>query len=1228
MVLLLVLNLLLLVVSCVGARTTVIAVCTPSCSDVDSQCINGSDYQYRINDLPQVNINNTQIRICSSQIALSENISFSQVSNVTIVGYEYPQITCQNHSESGLNFVQVMNLELINFSVINCGFEVKIDPDQSNIISHNIHASINIQQCTNVKMTNISITNAPGSGLSLFYNHRLVEVLYSTFQGSGQDRLSGGNGIYIETSENDSVTTLINNCNFIGNIANTGNDKKIIGFSRFDKGGGLCVYVRDSTNTYVIVQDCLFQDNVGAQYGGGLYGNFYGKPKNGTFNITNCHFVRNSAKFGGANYVGYLHNQEPIPQTPLNCSYIFSSNYFESNSAAFGGGVSLFSTKTAYSDLNAKVTFDNCTWKHNSGQYGSAIAVLPNAWNLYSDGYLPVPSFTDCTFDSNYIMYKNIYRHVGSFKQYSKGAGAFYCSSHKIVFRNNTKFINNNGTALHVASSIVLFLDFSNVEFKNNMGYSGGAIHQLSSVLYISNSGRFLFENNSAYNKGGAIYQYTSEMHIFDYSKTCFLDYIDLEEDVSKRNISVAFINNMAGTGNSLTGYGHSVYASSLLPCNIRFSFSTADPSIDIFSHVGNFTYYPPGRQWEISTAVNHSDISELGEIIKFIPGKETQLPFVDHDDLNQTIRSEYLVTISQDNASIETNQIYSEILNKTLLLYGSINTTATVTLSTTKSRQTALTFTAEMQPCPPGFIQQIRKDSHPGACICSVNTEREYSGIVGCNLTLMQAYRNRNFWIGYDSERTESEESLISGQCPFGFCSDNRLLPPTANRTSLSEVVCSASRTGILCGKCKTNLSIHYHSHTFKCKTDRFCKWGWLFFILSEVLPVTIIFLVIIFFNISFTSGTLNGFIFYAQVVEIFHTTAGDLLPTCISNPAQIVSRLLSFFYLSFNLKTFVLDEVSFCLWKDANVLDILAFNYIILLYAFILIITVVIVMNKCNFRSILRRIKPYKPLKPWPNFRYSIIHGLSAFLVLCYVQCARVSIALLKFERLSGSKASVIFYDGDITWMSVNHLPYAIPAFLMGLILVVTPPILLLIYPFHYKIFLALHIEESRCIKTLFNPLERLKPLLDSFQGCFKDQYRFFSGLYFVYRFLIIAIEWGDPLLGEIQLIFMLLLNAICQPYKKRLHNIIDILLFGNLAIINAITMSTFNTMSSIKMNSTLFTWIQLVLISLPLLIMIACLTGKAVLKCKAMFRSKAGNLSETESFEYPARLMYGSN
>ena len=74
--------------------------------------------------------------------------------------------------------------------------------------------------------------------------------------------------------------------------------------------------------------------------------------------------------------------------------------------------------------------------------------------------------------------------------------------------------------------------------------------------------------------------------------------------------------------------------------------------------------------------------------------------------------------------------------------------------------------------------------------------------------------------------------------------------------------------------------------------------------------------------------------------------------------------------------------------------------------------------------------------------------------------------------------------------------------------------------------------------------------KRLFDSFQGCFKDNLRFFAGLYFLYRWTILLIDMNTINYGSyytavtIALLAILILHVLCQPYIMSVHNVIDTL------------------------------------------------------------------------------------
>ncbi len=1192
-------------------------------------CVNNSVKIYHLENLPL--LNNTQVWLCSENFTVDTVIEISQGMNIEWIGYGFATFHCQKESQSGIFFNGIHNLTLSRFSVQNCAFLVTPNGDSA----ENLKTGLAIENCTNLVLNEIIVSDSPGTGLSMFANEGLVRISNCAFESNGFDMRSGGSGLYMEVnavaSSFEGTQYIIEGSNFYNNSAKTGKDEIYKGFTRFDKGGGMCITCLSCENVAFLMIDLKFQQNVADAYGGGLFITYHGSAKNNFVYVFQSRFYLNVAEYGGGLYIGYLHTRLPVLHAPFNCSYLLRSSNFSNNEAIFGGGTSIYSTKTDNMDIHKSVMFENCSWLHNFGHYGSAVSLLPNAWNLYDHGYLPTPVFDGCSIQSNYVVGKAITTE-NNFYQYSGGAGAFYCSRHNVTFTSKTYFGYNNGTALYLLLCLATFFDSSHIEFISNSGFSGGAIYLLSSIAYFSNNARVAFIGNQASNKGGAIYEEAPLPHIREYSKACFLDYVDNFKNVSDRNISVLFQSNVAGVGNKEARYGHSIYCTSLQPCYTRFE--VANKSLNIFTQVGDFQF-TSDDPYDIATETDHSkfinNIMWQNEL-RFIAGKPEHLKFFDVDDLDHHMKTSYLVSITDSN--ITSGRAYSYVSNYTLSLNGLANDTGNVTLTSTSSRLFSITFKVRMESCPPGFVQQETTQQ----CYCSSLTVDEYPGISICDLANFHAYRKRGYWVGY--EEVASENSLLSGECPAGYCSyDNLQLPDRASIKDLNDHMCTTSRFGKLCGKCLANNSVFYNSLDFDCKknNDR-CSWGWLIYILSELLPVTVIFFVIIFFNLSFTSGLVNGFIFYAQIVEWLHIS--DFLTVPFSEAAKNMNHAHIFIYRMFSLHFFVLQKFSFCLWRSANALDVLGIRYLQLVYAVLLILIIIIVLDRANLApcSKLRRKLPALYLKR--SSQNGIIHGLSAFLILCYSQCLNTSIMILSSSQIksrgSMKMSTVVYYNGEIEWLSLRHLKYAIPAITFSLILLVIPPIILLIYPMHFKILALLHLDQIKWISKLFSPLDKLKPFLDSFQSCFKDEYRCFSGLYLIYR-LAIQLNMGliyvhqSYLILQFELVVAFLLHSICQPYKEKLHNVIDSFLFGNLILINGITLYNISVANSgayeVK-DFLLTTWTQVFLIIFPAFVVFGVIAFNICKKLALCFcRSCNKQARDEENDYYPDRLEYSS-
>ena len=546
---------------------------------------------------------------------------------------------------------------------------------------------------------------------------------------------------------------------------------------------------------------------------------------------------------------------------------------------------------------------------------------------------------------------------------------------------------------------------------------------------------------------------------------------------------------------------------------------------------------------------------------INFIPGKGHRLPIEVMNVFNTKIKLPILLHLEGSNMTL--NESSKLILSQSdVKIHGNTRANGILSLSVMfeEKEDANVRVNVTLLPCPPGYVLVNN------SCICN-ESGNYYVGIKKCRSHEFQMVLDSEYWMGYyidnDNGIYGDEDSLYSAFGPPQYLNhsanhaDDLLLPNTSNVTLLIHTVCESNRKGFLCAECRQNTSVFYHSENFDCLPDNNCSLGWLIFLLSEICPVTLMFLVILFFNIKLTSGSIQGFILFTQLFDFLQITTSQQVE--FLNQASSALQFIRSIYRMLNLEPFTHNKLSFCLYEGARTVEILAIKYVTVFYSLLLVVTAVLVWNKCclKIRIFRRKIG-----------RNSVLHGLSSFLSLCYFQCTKVTLLLLLSVSVYGKDykiyKKVLFYDGKIEFLTGSHLYMAIPIFIAVFPIIILPPILLFVYPLYYKVFRIFRIHESKFLTTSCKviPLERFRPFFDSFQSCFKDDHRFFAGLYFSYRFLILLIFSCSRsmimfyTLVQTSLILMLSLHCWVQPYKSMWHNRLDSYFFCTLVVINCIT------------------------------------------------------------------------
>ena len=1066
-------------------------------------------------------VNSTQIVLLRGLHNVTTLVEFmgsidSRLEDIEIRGKDATdeiKVVCsqQDLSGAGFRFVFVSRLTISDLTFEFCG--ALLDSTTGSAYSTlKFRSALYILNCTTVTVHSTSFVNGSGIGLVLFDTNGNVSITNSDFSRNivpVDERLlyPGGGGVYIEHTyctpgrlgemgcdyernpfTNGSLYT-IHSCHFVYNSATalTNDTVAALAFDkgsdsqRLGRGGGMAVTLKGSStfNRFEIL-NCTFTGN-SATTGGGVDISMQDFVKSNTLLLQNCTFEDNSAgkNDGGATRIGLeFYNCDCVANNTIQ----FLHTNFTNNTAKWGGAVEFFSSRAKEDGtVPNKMQFIDCHWTKNVAEVAAAVDLAPDAWSTLTDGYLPVPYFANCSFIGNHI----------STTQAANSSGVVFVDTLTVEFDSSVVFINNTGTAVNVDAGRIKILSDTQATFIGNQGTQGGAVALGGfSVLHTSPGSELTFINNSATDVGGAIFAYSADESDFLYSRSCFICYSDRLLPPNNWDVHFHFENNSAHR------YGNSIYATSLLPCARAASVNETIDVSQVFQ-------WKPFRFSGLNTSDKYNIATEPSTLhlnttsLQVPPGQFHSLGITAKDELNNTVHSVYRAYISNTNDDVQiSSSLY--ISDGNIQLQGAINSTFQMNLQTIGAHNIKASVKAQLIQCPPGFVYSDSRHR----CMCSADTEdQRYLGISGCDASVFQALLSKGFWAGCIDNQT-----VVTAECPLGYCSyhhSNSLdsfisLPPQLQCDDLDNLLCGGqNRTGLLCGRCQANLTVYYHSQRYLCGECNYGYIGLLFYILSELVPVTIFFLVILWFNINLTSGLANSFIFFVQVLDFFQVNSLGLFP--LPPGVDSLTDIYSFIFGFLNLDFFRLDVLAFCLWEGATVLDVLVFKYVTTAYAVLLL--VLLVVFKRVFRCSQARCCPK---------RDSTIHCISAFLIISYAQCAKVSFQILTRVNLLGeglaTHKEVVFLSGETQFLSRDHLPYAVLAIFCLLTICTIPPALLIAYPAVNKV-LALCMENStnrreaegmeasdyqpraRCCQV-----GRLKPLIDSFQGCYKDHFRFF--------------------------------------------------------------------------------------------------------------------------------------
>ena len=386
-----------------------------------------------------------------------------------------------------------------------------------------------------------------------------------------------------------------------------------------------------------------------------------------------------------------------------------------------------------------------------------------------------------------------------------------------------------------------------------------------------------------------------------------------------------------------------------------------------------------------------------------------------------------------------------------------------------------------------------------------------------------------------------------------------------------LNDKVCGPfNREGLLCSKCKPGYGPTPYSWSLKCEKcrDEHVGWFWLLYLVLELVPLTVFYLMVILLNIHVTSPPFTAFVFFCQLFTLLFKESAYFNVGVIQYSNEIFLYIVSTLISIWNLDICRYVVPPFCVSSKLKDVDVVLLEYISVLYPLLLILVtyISIELHARNFSPIVALWKPFhrcfskcrRTLDPTS----SVIAAFSTFISLSFTKSLYItfSIASPRHYFVNGiHHLSFIFnpsFQSNQTFSTLFSTWYFIPSVLILMFTYFPVIILLLLYPL--KIFRKL----LRCCCG-GRKYHTIYVFMNTFQGHYKDStsgtrdYRAVSCLSFLIRFVICWIFYlqlwsklGIPIEHYSVIVHILILTSlfysIVRPCKKKYMNVIESLLY----------------------------------------------------------------------------------
>ena len=337
----------------------------------------------------------------------------------------------------------------------------------------------------------------------------------------------------------------------------------------------------------------------------------------------------------------------------------------------------------------------------------------------------------------------------------------------------------------------------------------------------------------------------------------------------------------------------------------------------------------------------------------------------------------------------------------------------------------------------------------------------------------------------------------------------------------------CRLHRSGTTCGSCEEGYTLSFDSTN--CVHVEKCTVGQKFLVITLIIVYWAVIIVAIFLIMHFKVeiGYLYAITFYYSIIDLLLSQSWYLaneLYTAISIASSFTKITPQF-----------LGE--FCFATDMSGIDQQIIHYIHPTAVSLLLVVIAMLARRSH--RLLYFISK------------GIIRVICCLLLLSYTSVATTSLLLMRPLIFFDVDKVYTYLSPDVEYLHGRHLAYVIVAVLFTLVIVIGLPLLLALEPF---------------LNSKIN-FVKIKPLLDQFQGSFKDKYRCFAAYYMICRLVIITIiivNSSNSFIVRYSLIatcvIMDLIHQIVRPYSNQFLNVFDGALLHYMVLVSVMPLVEF--------------------------------------------------------------------